>query len=328
MSQFPIKRLRRLRSTATLRQMLADVRLCREQFIAPLFVREGHGVRHEISSMPGQYQLSVDTAMETIRRWAGAGIRSVLLFGLPDRKDDVGSEAWNEQSAVAALVRQIKKDLPDMVVVTDVCLCEYTSHGHCGTMHRRPDGQMDVDNDATLESLSRTALAHARCGADIVAPSAMMDGQITAIRAALDHAGLHNTAIMSYAVKFASSLYGPFREAAGSAPQFGDRRTYQMNPLSPRQAIQEASADASEGADILMVKPATAYLDVIASVRKACDLPLAAYHVSGEYAMIKAAAMAGWLDEKAVALEITAAIKRAGADLIISYYAEQLAGWL
>ena len=328
MARFPTTRLRRLRYHATLREMLAGVRLCRDELIAPLFVREGTGLRSEIASMPGQYQHSVDAAMETVRRWADAGLRAVLLFGIPDTKDAVGSEAWNEAAAVQRLTCEIKRHVPQMLVITDVCLCEYTDHGHCGTLTERRDGRRDVDNDATLESLARTAVSHARSGAEVVAPSAMMDGQVGAIREALDAEGFATTCILSYAVKFASAMYGPFRDAAGSAPQFGDRRTYQMDPRAPGQALAEAAADLAEGADVLMVKPAATYLDVIAEVRRRFDAPLAAYHVSGEYASIKAAAQAGWLDERAVALEVTCAIKRAGADLVITYFAEQLAGWL
>ncbi len=328
MDGFPNRRLRRLRGSPAMRSMLAGVRLCRDELVAPLFVVEGSGVRREIPSMPGQFQLSHDAAMDTTRRWHGAGLRAVLLFGLPDQKDEQGSRAWADDAAVQRLCRQVKRDLPDMLVITDVCLCEYTSHGHCGRLAPRPDGRMDVDNDATLELLARTAVSHARAGADVVAPSAMMDGQVRAIRQGLDSAAFADTAILSYAVKFASSMYGPFREAAGSAPQSGDRRGYQMDYRAPRQAMLEAADDADEGADMLMVKPAAAYLDVIAAVRARFDLPLAAYHVSGEYSMIKAAARAGWLDEKAAAMEVTSAIKRAGADVIITYFAEQLAAWL
>jgi len=327
MADFPTRRLRRLRYNATLRDMLAGVRLSRRELIAPLFVREGTGVSKEIPSMGGQFQLSVDTAMETARRWADKGLPAVLLFGIPDEKDAVGSEAWNDDAAVQRLAGQIKKDLPRMLVITDVCLCEYTDHGHCGTIVERPDGQKDVANDASLESLAKVAVSHARCGADVVAPSAMMDGQVSAIRGALDGAGLVQTAIMSYAVKYASSMYGPFRDAAESPPQFGDRRTYQMD-YAAGQALAEARTDVDEGADILMVKPAATYLDVISEVRRSFDLPLAAYHVSGEFASIKAAAAAGWLDERAAAIEITTAIKRAGADLVITYFAEALADWL
>ena len=308
--------------------MLAETILTADDLIAPLFVREGDGIRREIASMPGQFQFSVDTGLETVRRWADKGLRAVLLFGIPDAKDAVGSQAWNDEAAVQRLTGEIKRAIPEMVVITDVCLCEYTDHGHCGTLAARADGRQEVDNDATLESLSSVAVSHARAGADIVAPSAMMDGQVLAIRSALDEAGFERTAILAYAVKFASSLYGPFRDAAESPPQFGDRRGYQMDYRAGRQAALEADADAAEGADMLMVKPALAYLDVIADVRRRSALPLAAYHVSGEYAMLKAAAANGWLDERGAAIEITTAIKRAGADLIITYYAEQLADWL
>jgi porphobilinogen synthase len=308
--------------------MLAGVRLSRDDLIAPLFVREGKGVRREIRSMPEQFQHSVDTAMETARRWADKGLRAVLLFGIPDRKDAAGSEAWNDNAAVQRLCRQIKSDLPALAVMTDVCLCEYTDQGHCGTVVERADGRKEVDNDATLQSLARTAVSHAQAGADVVAPSAMMDGQVAAIRQALDSKGFVTTAIMSYAVKFASCLYGPFREAAQSAPGFGDRKTYQMDYRSPRQAASEAAADLDEGADIIMVKPAAACLDVIAEIRRRFDAPLAAYHVSGEYAMLKAAVAAGWLNERSAVTELTSSIKRAGADLIITYFAEQLADWV
>jgi len=328
MSGFPTRRMRRLRGSSALRDMLAEVRLTRNELIAPLFVREGEQIRHEIASMPGQYQFSVDTALETVRGWAQKGLRAVLLFGIPNSKDAAGSEAWNDDAAVQRLIARIKADVPEMLVVTDVCLCEYTDHGHCGTLRERSDGRRDVDNDATLESLSKTAVSHARAGADIVAPSAMMDGQVAAIRRALDESDLGDTAIMSYAVKFASSFYGPFRDAAESPPSFGDRRSYQMDPRSGSQAALEAADDLAEGADILMVKPALAYLDIIAAVRRQVPCPLAAYHVSGEFSMIKAAARVGWLDERGAALEVTAAIKRAGADLIITYFAEQLADWL
>ena len=328
MTGYPTRRLRRLRYHPTLREMLTDVRLSRDDLIGPLFVREGEGVRREIPSMPGQFQHSVDTGLEVVGRWADKGLRAVLLFGIPDSKDPVGSEAWNDDAAVQRLVREIKQAFPEVLAITDVCLCEYTDHGHCGALTQRADGRTDVDNDATLESLARAAVSHARAGADIVAPSAMMDGQVAAIRKALDEAGFRTTGILSYAVKFASSLYAPFRDAAESSPQFGDRRTYQMDFRTTRQALLEADADVREGADILMVKPAAAYLDVIAAVRQRFDVPLAAYHVSGEYAMLKAAGRAGWLDERAAAVEVTTAIKRAGADLIITYFAEELADWL
>jgi len=327
MTSFPTRRLRRLRRNQTMRDMLAGVRLSVDELIPPLFVREGTDVRSPIESMPGQFQFSVDTALETVRRWAGLGLRSVLLFGIPDAKDAVGSEAWNDSAAVQRLAGEIKGALPDMLVITDVCLCEHTDHGHCGTLVDR-DGPMDVDNDATLESLARVAASHARCGADIVAPSAMMDGQVQAIRSMLDADGFADTAIMSYAVKFASALYGPFRQAAEGAPKSGDRKTYQMDYRSPLQIHSEAAQDAAEGADILMVKPAWTYLDVISEVRQSFDQPLAAYHVSGEFSVLHAAAANGWIDLEGAAIEVTSAIKRAGADLIITYFAEQLAQWI
>ncbi|MFW6061274.1 MAG: porphobilinogen synthase [Planctomycetota bacterium] len=325
MAGFPTRRLRRLRRHAALRDMLASVRLAPEQLIAPLFVRSGTGVRREIPSMPGQYQYSVDTAIEAARRLAEKGIASVLLFGIPDEKDAVGSEAWNEQGPVLTLCRRLKAELPELVVITDVCLCEYTDHGHCGPVRKREDGTAEVDNDAALELLGKVGVSCGRSGADIVAPSSMMDGQVRAIREALDADGQAETAILSYAVKFASSLYGPFRDAAESAPGFGDRRTYQMDYRSPDQAVLEAETDVAEGADMLMVKPAAAYLDVIAAVKQRVELPLAAYHVSGEYSMLQAAGQMGWLDVQAAATEVTCAIKRAGADLIITYFAERLA---
>jgi len=310
-----------------MRDLLAEVKLTRDDLIAPLFVTEGADLRLEIPSMPGVYRFSVDTAAETARRWAYAGIRAVLLFGIPDHKDAEGSAAWDDGAAVQKLIGRLKENIPEMLVLTDVCLCEYTDHGHCGKIVQRPGGYV-VDNDATLELLGRIAVSHARAGADVVAPSAMMDGQVAAIRQALDNGGFSETGILSYSVKFASSLYGPFRDAADCAPKFGDRRSYQMDYRSPRQAVLEARADIDEGADIIMVKPAATYLDVIAEMRRRFDVPLGAYHVSGEYACLKAAAAAGWIDEQQAAVEVTTAIKRAGADLIITYFAEQLAGWI
>jgi porphobilinogen synthase len=328
MKGFPTRRLRRLRRGRALRDMLAEVRLAAEDFIAPLFIRWGKGVRREIASLPGQCQYSVDEGVEALCAWADEGVRAVLLFGIPQHKDATGSGAWDDAGPVQRLIGEVKSVLPQMVVMADVCLCEYTDHGHCGPVVRRAGGAFEVDNDAALELLAKVAVSCAKAGADVVAPSAMMDGQVQAIRRALDDAGLGETAIMSYAVKFASSLYGPFRDAAESAPAFGDRRGYQMDYRAPRQAPLEALGDADEGADILMVKPAAAYLDVIAEVRRRTDLPLAAYHVSGEYAMLKAAAARGWIDEKAAAMELTSAIKRAGADLIITYFARQLVEWV
>ncbi len=328
MAKFPTKRLRRLRYNATLREMLAEVRLCKDELIAPLFVREGTAITKEIPSMPDQFQYSVDTAIETVARWADKGLRAVLLFGIPDQKDPQGSKAWDEKAGVQRLCREIKKRFEEIVVITDVCLCEYTDHGHCGPVVSSPKGKAEVDNDAALELLAKVAISHAKSGADIVAPSAMMDGQVAAIRQALDDKELKTTAIMSYAVKFASSLYGPFRDAAESNMQFGDRKSYQMDYRSPSQACPEAAADLEEGADIFMVKPALPYLDIISKIRQKFDAPLAAYNISGEYSMIKAAANAGWIDEKTTVLEVTSAIKRSGADLIITYFAEQLADWL
>lgn len=308
--------------------MLVETHLTRDQLIAPLFVCAEDGTRAEVRSMPGQFRLGVPEAMETLRRWVDAGLRSVLLFGVPGSKDARGSAAWDENEAVQRLSREIRRNLPAVNVFTDTCLCEYTDHGHCGPLVTLPDGSVTVDNEAALEGLAKTAVSQARAGAQFVAPSAMMDGQVAAIRSALDAEGFDQTGILSYAVKFASSLYGPFRDAAGSAPSCGDRRSYQMDYRSPRQASMEARLDEAEGADMLMVKPAAAYLDVIAQVRRQSDLPLAAYHVSGEYAMIKAAAANGWLDERDAALEVTLAIRRAGADAVITYFAEQLAEWL
>ncbi len=324
-AQFPTRRLRRLRSCPALRDMLADVHLTTNDLIAPLFVCQGQGVAREIASMPGQFQFSVDQALQTAMRWQDMGLKAVLLFGIPAGKDDVGSAAWDDSEVVQEAIRQIKAHLPEMLVMTDVCLCEYTSHGHCGPIVTDSAGRQTVDNDAAIELLGKVAISHAQAGADVLAPSAMMDGQVAAIRAALDEAGFTDRAIMSYAVKFASSMYGPFRDAADSAPAFGDRRSYQMDYRATGQVMLEAAADEDEGADILMVKPAATYLDVIHRVCSATHLPLAAYHVSGEYAAIKAAAANGWLDEQAAMLEITTAIKRAGADLIITYFAEQLA---
>ena len=327
-ARFPARRLRRLRTTPALREMLAEVRLHRRDLIAPLFVRPGSGEKRPIASLPEQFQFSPDTAAPAAARLADLGIPAVLLFGIPAAKDPAGSGAWDPAGPVPQAIARIRRQAPGMVVIADVCLCEYTDHGHCGPLAVRPDGATDVDNDAALELLARTAVAYAGAGADVVAPSDMMDGRVGAIRQALDGEGLIHTAILAYAVKFASALYGPFRDAAGSAPQFGDRRTYQMDGRSPRQAALEVALDAAEGADMVMVKPAGAYLDVIQAVRAACDLPLAAYHVSGEYAMIMAAADRGWLDRRDAALEITTAIKRAGADLIITYFAESLGRWL
>ena len=313
-----IHRPRRLRRTEALRSMVREARLARENFILPLFVCPGEGVRREVSSMPGVYNLSVDEAVREATSAHEMGVRGVILFGLPEKKDEMASGAYAENGIVQQAVRALRRALPEMVVIADTCLCEYTSHGHCGVVRRG-----EVLNDESLELLARTAVSQAEAGADIVGPSAMMDGQVGAIREALDGAGFEHIAIMAYAVKYASGFYGPFREAADSAPSFGDRRAYQMDTANAREALREAELDYSEGADFLMVKPATAYLDILRMLRDRFDLPLAAYHVSGEYAMIKAAAERGWIDEQRVMLETLTSIRRAGADIIITYYARE-----
>ncbi|MFC1925348.1 porphobilinogen synthase [Chloroflexota bacterium] len=323
MSVFPELRLRRLRRTETLRAMVRETEVGVKDLIYPLFVVEGKGMHQEISAMPGIFRYSIDLLTHEVEEVAKLGIPAVLLFGIPDKKDEVGSSAYDSEGVIQQAVRSIKKAAPELVVITDVCLCEYTSHGHCGVV---ADGY--VDNDKTLELLTRMALSHAEAGADIVAPSDMMDGRVAAIRQALDEEGFHQTAILSYAAKYTSAFYGPFREAAGSAPQFGDRRSYQMDPPNWREALREVEQDIAEGADIVMVKPALAYLDVINRVSDTFNVPLAAYNVSGEYAMIKAAAQRGWIDEKAAVLETLTAIKRAGADLIITYHAREAVPWL
>lgn len=318
-------RPRRLRRTAALRAMLAESRLSVRQLIHPLFVRDGRHVERPIESMPGHAQRSVDRLAPDVDDALALGIPAVLLFGIPTEKDEVGSEAWNGTGVVPRAIAAIKRQHAETVVVADVCLCEYTSHGHCGVLD--PE-RMTVLNDATLPLLARAAVAYADAGADIVAPSAMMDGQVATIRAALDDAGHHEVVILSYAVKYASAFYGPFREAAESAPSFGDRRAYQMDPANAREALREAAVDIAEGADMLMVKPAGPYLDVIRAVRERFDLPLAAYQVSGEYAMLCAAAERGWLDARRATLESLLGIRRAGADLIITYAAKDVARWL
>ncbi|MEX2151805.1 MAG: porphobilinogen synthase [Gemmatimonadaceae bacterium] len=318
-------RPRRLRRTEALRSMLAESRLSARQLVHPLFVRDGRNVERPIRSMPGHAQRSVDRLIPDVDDALALGIPAVLLFGIPDEKDENGSGAWSASGPVPRAIDAIKRQHADAVVIADVCMCEYTSHGHCGVLDQESG---TVVNDATLPLLGRAALAYAEAGADIVAPSAMMDGQVAAIRRALDDAGHHDVAILSYAVKFASAFYGPFREAAESAPAFGDRRAYQMNPPNAREALREAALDASEGADMLMVKPAGPYLDVIRAVRERFDLPLAAYQVSGEYAMLKAAVERGWLDERGAAMESLLGIRRAGADLIITYYAKDAARWI
>jgi porphobilinogen synthase len=309
--------------------MLAEVDLSVERLVAPMFVCPGENVTDEIPSMPGQYRCSVDRALETVRRWAGRGIGSILLFGIPTYKDAEGSAAWSDDQPVQQLTRAVRNALPELTVFTDTCLCEYTDHGHCGPTMAGPDGRLAVDNDAALTRLARTALSQARAGASFVAPSAMMDGQVAAIRNLLDSEGFGEVGVLSYAVKFASAFYGPFRDAAESAPGEGNRRGYQMDPrVGIRQAMLEAVGDEAEGADMLMVKPAGAYLDVLTRLRERTDLPLMAYHVSGEYSMIKAAAQAGWVSEAEAVMETMTGIRRAGADGIVTYFAEALADWL
>ncbi len=317
------RRFRRLRRSEALRALVRETRLSTSDFVYPLFVTHGENVRREIDSMPGQYHLSLDQLPREAEELRSLAIPAVLLFGLPASKDDAGSEAYDPDGIVQRAVRTLKSAAPGLVVITDVCLCEYTSHGHCGVV---VDGE--VDNDRTLPLLARTAVSHAEAGADIVAPSDMMDGRVAAIRLALDEAGFGHRPIMAYAAKQASAFYGPFRVAAESAPQFGDRRGYQMDAANAREALREIEADIEEGADIVMVKPALPNLDLIARARDRFGLPLAAYNVSGEYAMVKAAAAAGYLDERLVTLEVLTAIKRAGADIIITYHAKEAARWL
>jgi porphobilinogen synthase len=325
---FPETRLRRFRRTPTLRRLVRETRLSTDNLVLPLFVCPGEGVENPVGSMPGVAQQSVDRLVETARAAFAEGIRSVLLFGLPEHKDAVGSSAWSPDGIVQRALRALAKEVPGLIKITDVCFCEYTSHGHCGVLKGET-----VDNDATLENLARQSVSLAEAGADVIAPSDMMDGRVGAIREALDGAGFADTPILSYAVKFASGFYGPFREAAESAPAFGDRRSYQMDPANGREAMREAELDVEEGADMLMVKPALPYLDILSQLRWRFDLPLAAYHVSGEYAMLKAAAERGWIDYDRVMMESLLAIRRAGADLILTYAARDAAkllaaGWV
>jgi porphobilinogen synthase len=314
------RRLRRLRRSPSMRALVRETRLSPDMFVLPLFVCEGEGVRREVPSMPGVCNLSVDEAVKEAAAAQGDGIHSVLLFGIPDDKDDIGSHAYDPEAPVQSAIRAIKRQLPDLLVITDVCLCEYTDHGHCGIVI---DGE--IVNDPTVDQLVRTAISHAAAGADIVAPSDMMDGRVGAIRQALDERGFEHTAIMAYAAKYCSAFYGPFREAAASAPAFGDRRSHQMDPANAAEALREVEQDIAEGADIIMVKPAMTYLDVIARVKERFAYPTAAYHVSGEYAMLKAAARNGWIDEPRAMLETLTSIRRAGADIIITYYAREAA---
>ncbi len=321
--RYPHVRPRRLRSSANMRRLVRENHLHLEDLIYPFFVTEGSDVTKPVASMPGVFNLSIDRLLDEIKVVHELGIPGVILFGIPGSKDAAGTQAYDENGIVQRAVRSVKDKFPDLLVITDVCLCEYTDHGHCGIVR---DGE--VLNDPTLELLARTAVSHAASGADIVAPSDMMDGRVQAIRDALDAEGFTNVAIMSYSVKYASAYYGPFREAACSAPQFGDRKTYQMDPPNVREALREAEQDIAEGADILIVKPALAYMDVIAAVRNAFPHPVAAYNVSGEYAMVKAASRMGWIDEQKVVLETLTGLKRAGADIIITYHAPDVARWI
>ena len=353
---FPVTRLRRLRRTAQLREMVRETRLTPEAFVYPMFVCPGEGVRKAVSSMPGVFNLSVDEAVKEAELVRSLGIPSVILFGLPDKKDEVASGAWVDDGIVQQAARALKREVPDLVLIGDVCLCEYMSHGHCGIVKETPAPKSlgaavaeaskdvvsgkrknekpaladprenyEIDNDASLELLARTSVSLTQAGIDIIAPSDMMDGRVAAIRAALDQAGFHNTPILSYAAKFASGFYGPFREAADSAPQFGDRRSYQMDGANLREAMREIELDIAEGTDMIMVKPAMPYLDVIAAARERFDLPLAAYQVSGEYAMIEAAARNGWIERERVIMESLLSIRRAGASIILTYYAKDAA---
>lgn len=317
---FPEYRPRRLRRTETLRRMVREVRLSTDDLIMPFFVRHGRGIREPLESMPGQFRFSPDTLVKEVPNVVSLGIPAIILFGLPKKKDPKGSEAYAKDGIIQQTVKRIKDSCPDIVLITDVCLCEYTDHGHCGIIRDKT-----VDNDPTLDLLAKTAVSHAQVGADIVAPSDMMDGRVQAIREGLDESGFDNTPILAYSAKYASGFYGPFRDAAGSAPAFGDRRSYQMDPANSDEALREVAMDIEEGADMVMVKPALPYLDVIWRVRNAFDLPLVAYNVSGEYAMLKAAAANGWIKEDQCMMEALTAIKRAGADLIISYHAIEAA---
>jgi len=317
---FPAYRPRRLRKNENFRRMIREIKVSVDDLVYPLFAISGKDVKKPISTMPGNYQMSIDHLVKEVQKAKEAGIPAVLLFGIPEKKDETASGAFIKDGIIQQAVRRIKDRVPDIVVITDVCLCEYTSHGHCGMLEKN-----DVDNDTTLEVLAETAVSHARAGADMVAPSAMMDGQVGAIREALDEGGYENLPIMAYSAKYASCFYGPFREAAESAPKFGDRKSYQMDPANADEAIREISLDVEEGADIIMVKPALPYLDIIRRAREEFDLPIAAYNVSGEFAMIKAAAKLGWIDGEKAMMESLTSIKRAGADIIITYFAPEAA---
>ncbi len=325
--RFPTTRLRRLRYSPILRALVRETALDIADLILPLFVRPGRGVKNEISSMPGNYQLSIDRLVEEVDEAAGLGVRAIILFGIPSKKDAVGSEAYDPHGIVAEAIRAVKRQRKDVLVITDECFCEYTDHGHCGILSDKT-GRLDVDNDATLEILVKQCVVHAQAGADVVAPSGMMDGMVQAIRRGLDAAAFEHLPILSYAAKYASGFYGPFREAAESPPQFGDRSSYQMDPANGDEALREVELDLREGADIVMVKPALSYLDIVHRVKSRFGVPVAAYNVSGEFAMVKAAGKNGWVDERRVTLEILTSIKRAGADMILTYHARDVARWL
>ncbi|WP_457567037.1 porphobilinogen synthase [Desulfurobacterium sp.] len=325
--KFPQLRLRRLRKNENIRRMVRETHLSVDDLIYPLFIVEGEGIKEEIKSMPGQFRYSIDKVVEEVKEVKELGIPAIILFGIPEHKDEFGSDSFSDNGIIQRSIRAIKEAVPDMYVITDVCFCEYTSHGHCGYL--KCNGNVcDIDNDKTLELLKKQVVSHAKAGADMVAPSGMMDGMIKAIREGLDEAGFTDIPIMSYAAKYASAYYGPFRDAAESAPSFGDRRSYQMDPANINEALREVALDIEEGADIVMVKPALSYMDVIRAVKENFKYPTAAYNVSGEYSMIKAAAANGWIDEKRVVLETLLSMKRAGADIILTYFAKDVAKWI
>lgn len=323
MKQLNFKRHRRLRSSEAMRNLVRETELTVNDLIYPMFIIEGENIKNEVPSMPGVFQLSLDQLKEELVQIKALGIKAVMLFGIPAEKDDLGTGAYIEGGIVQEATRQIKRKVPDMLVIADTCLCEYTSHGHCGIIHEK-----EIDNDESLKLLAKTAVSQAEAGADIIAPSNMMDGFVITIRQALDEAGFSHIPIMSYAVKYASAFYGPFRDAADSTPQFGDRRTYQMDPANRIEALREAESDVEEGADFLIVKPALAYMDIIRDVKNNFNLPVVAYNVSGEYSMVKAASENGWIDERAIVMESLTGMKRAGADLILTYHAKDIATWL
>lgn len=323
MTKFPYLRLRRKRISENIRNIFRETKVLPEDLVYPLFVVPGKNKKEEITSMPGQYRYSIDLLVEEVQKIKEEGIKTIILFGIPEKKDELGSDAYSDEGIIQRAVREIRKYEKDIIIITDLCMCEYTSHGHCGILKNG-----EVDNDLTLEYLGKIAVSQAKAGADIVAPSGMMDGQVKAIRKALDENGFKNTLILSYSVKYASSFYAPFREAAESAPKFGNRKSYQMDPGNAREAILEAKLDFEEGADILMVKPALPYLDIIYRIKEEFNLPVAAYNVSGEYSLVKAASLNGWIDEKEVVLEILTSIKRAGADLILTYHARDFLKWM